>query len=119
MTEAGIHDLLAPLEPVTIRRLFGGRGIYKDGRMFALAGDGELFLKVDEETVAEFRAAGSTPFIYHGGKKPIEMSYWRLPSEGYDDSAVLERFAVLALGAAGRAKPPKKRKAAAKRKEQT
>ena len=40
-----LHDLFEPVGPITIRRMFGGAGIYRDGIMFALVSDGEVYLK--------------------------------------------------------------------------
>ncbi|MEM0908996.1 MAG: TfoX/Sxy family protein [Pseudomonadota bacterium] len=110
MRKEEVEDLFSPITPVTIKRMFGGLGVYRDGLMFALVAYGELFLKVDDETRAAFEEAGSSPFVYDGGKKPITMSYWRLPDDAYDDPDVLSEFAHLAFGAAHRAGSKKTRK---------
>lgn len=109
MTEADVIDIFADVAPVTVRRMFGGLGVYRDGLIFALVVGGELYLKIDEETRPEFEAVGSEPFVYDGGKKAVTMPYRRMPAECYDDPEVLERFAGLAFDAAARAGPPRKR----------
>jgi DNA transformation protein and related proteins len=40
MDDAAIRDMFAGLGPVTIRRMFGGKGIYHDGIIVALEIDG-------------------------------------------------------------------------------
>jgi len=109
MTPADIEDLFAGITPVTIKRMFGGLGIYRDDRIFGLVAYDELFLKADAESAPAFAAAGSTQFIYEGGKTPVAMPYWRLPAEAFDDADVLARFTHLAFEAAARAGPPKKK----------
>jgi TfoX/Sxy family transcriptional regulator of competence genes len=59
-----IRELFVPFGPVTIRRMFGGAGIYCDGQMFALLFDGAIFLKVDETSIPDFEREGSQPFVY-------------------------------------------------------
>ena len=48
-------ELLAPLEGVTARRMFGGGGLYLEDTMFAIVADDVLFLKVDETNQATSR----------------------------------------------------------------
>ena len=121
MSPADISDLFADIAPVTTRRMFGGFGIYRDGAIFALVLGGELFLKTDAQTVAEFEEAGSSPFVYDHGKGPVRLPYWRLPAEAFDDPDELARFTQLAFATASRtgtpqrrAKPPRSRRASQK-----
>ena len=101
-------EQLAPLGPVTLRRMFGGGGVYTDGLMFGLVADDVLFLKVDDGNRAIFQAEGSVPFVYEAKGKSVTMSYWRLPERLYDEPEDLLTFARAALGAARRgAKSPK------------
>ena len=69
-----VLDLLAPLGPVTARRMFGGFGIYLDGVMFALIADDILYLKVDDRTRPDYEAAGSAPFRPRPRGKPFTMA---------------------------------------------
>jgi len=98
-----IRDLFASLGPVRIRRMFGGQGIYSGELMFALEIGGELFLKVDDNTMPAFRAAGSRPFVYKRDGRAAEMSYWLLPDGALDDPDEAARWGRLALEAATRA----------------
>ena len=104
-----INDLFAPFGPVTVRRMFGGAGIYRDGLMFALVFDGAIFLKVDEASIPEFEREGSRPFVYTRAKSPgkigrASLSYWRLPERLYDDPEELAVWAERALAIAQRKK---------------
>ena len=104
-----INDLFAPFGPVTVRRMFGGAGIYRDGLMFALVFDGAIFLKVDDASIPDFEREGSRPFVYTRAKSPgkigrASLSYWRLPERLYDDPEDLARWAERALVIARRKK---------------
>lgn len=90
--------------------MFGGAGLYRDGVMFGLVSDGEIFLKCDAEIEARFRAAGCRPFAYKKDGKQVSMSYWSLPSEALDDGDALKLWADLAFQAALRAPKAKSRK---------
>ena len=106
MDEAWLHDLFEPFGPISIRRMFGGFGIYRDGLMFALVADGVLHMKADAETEPALMAAGSGPFAYEGRGRPVRTSYWRLPEEALDDPDALLRWARLAFEASLRARKP-------------
>jgi DNA transformation protein len=98
----GIRELFADVLNVRIRRMFGGHGIYDGELMFALESGGEIYLKTDSETQAQFDAAGSTPFIYSRDGKPYAMSYWVMPAEALDDTDLLRLWTGRALEAARR-----------------
>jgi len=95
-------ELLAPLGAVHARRMFGGHGFYLDARMFALEADGGLYLKVDAASKPAFRAEGSAPFVYEGGGRSVQMSYWSAPDAALDSAEAMLPWARLALLAAER-----------------
>jgi DNA transformation protein and related proteins len=118
-----IRDLFAPFGPVTLKRMFGGAGIYSEGLMFALLFDGAIFLKVDEASIPDFEREGSRPFVYTRAKSRgrvgrHSLSYWRLPEQLYDDPDELALWAARALAIAQRKKfaprPRGKRNAASR-----
>ena len=106
MDPDAIRDLFSSLGPVRIRRMFGAHGIYLGEVMFALAADGELYLKADAATLDAFRAAGSRPFTYERQGRTARLNYWRLPDAAIDDPDAAACWARRALDAArrGRAK---------------
>ena len=94
MDSEAIKDLFAAFGTVTVRRMFGGAGIYADGIMIGIAFDGEVYLKADEQTVADFAAEGAHPFAYatKDGERTL-ASYWSLPLRLYDDPEELAAWA--------------------------
>jgi DNA transformation protein len=109
MDEAAIADLFAPAFSVRTRRMFGGLGIYAGELMVALAFDGEIFLKISDETRPHFVAAGSEPFRYTARSRERQIGYWKLPAAAFDDSELLCRFSELALAAAREAAEKRRR----------
>ena len=94
---------MQPWAAVSARRMFGGHGLYRDGLMFALEAHGMLYLKVDEPSRPAFTAAGCRPFIYDGGGRRVEMSYWSAPPECAESAAAMARWCTLGWQAALRA----------------
>lgn len=118
MDDEVLRDLLQDFGPVTIRRMFGGKGIYHQGLIFALVVRDELLFKADDATIPQFMDAGATQWTYEGrkGGEPVAMPYWSVPSEAFDDPEVMTRWARLAYDAALRSEKTKpKTKSAAKR----
>jgi len=114
-----IHELFGQFGPVTVRRMFSGAGIFRDGLMFGLIIRDVIYLKVDETNAAEFEREGSMPFTYTRGRKsgrPSEhaLPYWRLPERLYDDPDELAAWARRAFAVAERkrfaGRKPAKRK---------
>ena len=114
-----IHDLFQPFGAVSVRRMFGGAGLFADGVMFGLVSGGQIYLKVDATTVPCFEREQCEPFEYStkNGKRAL-TSYWRLPDRLYDDADELAQWARQALAAARRGaevKPESKRRTKTKR----
>lgn len=110
---AYLHDLFAAFGPVSVRAMFGGQGVYAEGRMFALVADGIVYIKVDSDSRPAFEAAGSHPFVYHGKGAPTVMQYFTIPDSDLDDPEAVAKWARLGAAAALRAaasKAPKRRK---------
>jgi DNA transformation protein and related proteins len=79
---------------ITIRKMFGGAGIYFEGTMFGLVADDTIYLKVNENNKAKFEEIGMGPFTYDGKKgKPIKMSYYQLPEDILEDTEELRQWA--------------------------
>jgi len=57
-----VIDQLAGWGEVTARRMFGGAGLYCDGKMFGLVADDVAYLKVDDSNREDFVKAGASPF---------------------------------------------------------
>ena len=109
-----IRDLFAPFGPVTMKRLFGGAGLYREGFIFGLVFDGAIFLKVDETSIPDFEREGSGPLVYSRAERSgaVALPYWQLPERLYDDPEELAIWAARALAVSERKKlaPRRRRK---------
>lgn len=106
---AYVIELFAPWADVSTKRMFGGGGIYRSGRMIGLMADDQIYLKVNDATRPHFQSAGSHAFVFQTkGGQGIAMSYWSLPPEALDDMDALKLWADRAWAAAAKAKPPAK-----------
>jgi DNA transformation protein len=112
--EAFVRELFAGLGPVSIRRMFGGGGVYARGVMFALLADETIYLKTAPALDPLFDAEDCPPFIYQPPNGPaVAMSYRRMPEAALDDpdmAADWGRRSLEAQLAAAAARPPRKRK---------
>lgn len=98
---------------VTARRMFGGHGLYADGRFFALIDDDTLYLKCDEATRARFDALELPPFVYAKDGKGMALSYRRAPDDALESPAAMRLWTRLAVEAALRAAAAKAKPGAA------
>ncbi len=98
-----VLHLLAPLGDVRVRRMFGGRGLFLEGRMFALISrNGGLFLKADEINKGEFEARGC---LAHN-----DIFYFSTPDEALQSWEEMAPWAQGAVGAAERAAAKKSKR---------
>ncbi|MBV8797673.1 MAG: TfoX/Sxy family protein [Hyphomicrobiales bacterium] len=112
MDAEGLKALFEPFGPITVKRMFGGAGVYAEGLCFAIELRGEVFLKTDALSQAQFSAVGSEPFVYVAKGQSRPTSYWSLPAAAHEDGDELRRWATTGFeaarrAAAARAKPRK------------
>jgi DNA transformation protein len=101
MDNVEIEEIFAGLGPVTITRLFGGKGVYFQGLIVGIVMRGELLLKADDETSPRFEAAGAVQWTYAGRRgKVVRMPYWSVPAEAFDDPETMTEWTRLAHRAA-------------------
>ena len=96
-----VLDQLADWGEVRAKRMFGGAGLYRQGKMFGLIANDVAYLKVGELNREDFHQAGSRlfqPFPH----KPTTMPYGELPAEVLEDRDELARWAEKALAVAAR-----------------
>jgi len=105
-----LKELLEGQGRVSVRRMFGGHGIYLDGVFVAIVDEGRPYFKADEHSAGDFRSAGGEPFVFESRGKRIETSYWSVPESAFDSAEDMRPWARLALEAARRkpAKPERK-----------
>lgn len=98
---AFVTELLSPIGHVTVRRMFGGAGIYCDGTMFALVTDDVLYFKTSDRTREQFITEQSAPFAFsHKSGRHIETSYWRVPERLFEEGDELRTWALEAMAIA-------------------
>ena len=109
MAPDDIVELFSVFGPVTVRRMFGGAGIYADDTMFGLIADGAIYLKTGESNATMFEREQLAPFTFskRTGERVV-TSYRRMPDRLYDDPDELAVWARAALAAALQPKPRKK-----------
>lgn len=99
-----VRDLLADFEPLRIKRMFGGAGVYSGDLFFAILVEDTLYLKVDEGNRGGYEGRGLRPFSYvRKDGRMATMSYYPVPSELLDNPEALAPWAREALDAAQRA----------------
>ena len=110
---AHVREQLAPLGSVTVRRMFGGAGVFLDGLMFGLIVDEALYFKANAATQPDFEGEGLAPFSYQrsDGQRTV-MSYWRAPERLLDETDEMLIWArkAVAVAKVGAAKAPATRR---------
>lgn len=102
-------EQLAPLGEVSAKSMFGGWGIYHEGRMFALVADDTLYFKVDDANRADFEREGLQAFRYQRTDREVAvMSYYQPPAAAIDDRELLCAWARKGIEAAARSAAKKK-----------
>jgi DNA transformation protein and related proteins len=96
-----VADQLAGVGDVVLKRMFGGVGLYFDGKMFGLIDDDTTYLRVDDATRPEFLKRKMSPF-HPMRRDPTKVSqnYYQLPAEVLEDSEALVAWAKRAIQAA-------------------
>jgi DNA transformation protein len=100
-----VIDQLANWADVSVRKMFGGAGLYCDGKMFGLVADDIAYLKVDDSNKEDFLEAGSSPFNPFPEKaKTTVMSYYEIPADILEDRDQLAAWAERSLSVAKKKK---------------
>jgi DNA transformation protein len=105
MDNSAIEDMFDSLGPVTVKNMFGGKGVYSHGLIVGCWIDGEMVLKADAVSAPLFEAAGSKQWAYdHKNGRQVKMPYWSIPDVALDDADEMGKWAKIAFEAAVRAK---------------
>lgn len=116
MDDGFLQDLFSSVGPISIRKMFGGQGIYADGRIIAVVlSSGDLYVKGDADSAPTYEARGMPKWTYTNTKSgsTSSMPYWRVSETALDDADEMADLARLATETALRApaKKPKKKRA--------
>ncbi|MCW8196612.1 TfoX/Sxy family protein [Proteobacteria bacterium 005FR1] len=102
-----LHEVFENFGTISVRRMFGGKGIFRDGLMFALVADETLYLKADEESLSYFEERELSAFEYQRRGKMVKLSYYEAPGEVLEDREQAAVWAERSYAAALRAKRPR------------
>lgn len=91
-----ILDQFSAWGEVTARRMFGGAGLFREGKMFGLVADNVAYLKVDKTNKDKFLAAGSSP-LKPFPNRPTILSYLEIPPDILEDPEELIEWAQESL----------------------
>lgn len=96
-------DIFRLFGPISLRRMFSGYGVFRDGIMFGLVYEETLYLKADAENRADFRDQGLSQFEYIRQGKVVGLSYYQAPEAVLEDSNEAALWARRSFEAALRA----------------
>ena len=91
-------DKLPTRQRVTARAMFGGHGLYADGRFFAVVYRGRAYFKTDQRSRGAYVDRGLPHFRPYPGKHLT--AYYEVPRDVLDDREELVRWARAAIRAA-------------------
>jgi len=94
-----VIDQLSGWGDVSVRRMFGGAGLYCEGAMFGLIADDVAYLKADDSNREAFLQAGSSAFQPFPDKK-MTMPYYDIPVDVLENRDELAGWAERSLAVA-------------------
>jgi DNA transformation protein len=101
-------DQMSALSGVSLRRMFGGAGLFRDGIMFGLIAEDTLYLKADDTSRPSFEAVGMGPFVYEAKEgRQMAMPYFQVPTDILEDRERLSGWARTAHDVAKKTAKPK------------
>ena len=105
-----VLEQLERIGPVTARSMFGGVGLYAQGRFFALIAEDRLYFKVDDLTRGDYEQEGMEPFRPFGEEHA--MGYYEVPVDVLENAPRLASWMQKAIDVAERAKRSKRKRKA-------
>ena len=86
LTAELLLDKLSHIGGITSKKMFGGHGIFHEGKMFAIVNSkGQSYLKADDSNRTDFEVFGS--------HKHSRMPYLSIPQKIFDDPETLVTWA--------------------------
>jgi DNA transformation protein len=86
-----ITDQLSEFGQFETKRMFGGVGFFREGKMFAMLANNVFRLKTDSSNRKDFEEKGMEP-LYTSSKNKT-MPYWEVPVEVLEDKHELKKWA--------------------------
>jgi DNA transformation protein len=91
-----VEDQLHALGAVSVRRMFGGYGLYRGARFFGILHRGRLYFKTDAQSRRHYLAHGMLPF--RPNPRQTLASYYEVPAAILEDAEELVTWARRAVG---------------------
>lgn len=104
-----VLDQLEQMGYLTVKKMFGGAGIYYEGLIFGLLADDVLYFKVDDSNRSDYKQAEMEPFKPFDDKSMV-MPYYEVPIDILEDRHVLFEWARKACIASRNTLSTKKKK---------
>jgi DNA transformation protein and related proteins len=98
-----IRDQLQDLDEVTLRRMFGGYGIYAGSQFFAILLAGRLYFKTDSQSRVRYTERGMEAL--RATAKQVLTNYYEVPPDVVEEPEQLASWArrAIAVGSIRRA----------------
>jgi DNA transformation protein len=90
-----VEDQLRSLRGLTIKKMFGGYGIYRGEDFFAIIAGGRLYFKIDDKTKQDYIDRGMGPF--KATPKQTLKTYYEVPVDVLEDDGELTAWARVAI----------------------
>ncbi|MBI4433407.1 TfoX/Sxy family protein [Candidatus Uhrbacteria bacterium] len=88
-----LQDLFLGMEGISSRRMFGGFGLYRHGRIFGIIINNGVYLKLSDPDAAELRRLGGAPFQYKNTRGTVvTMPYLLLPASLLEDRVQCQQW---------------------------
>ena len=118
-----LYDIFGESEPITARAMMGSHVLYYEGKTFAIVEGDELYFKGSKDTASWYLERGSKQFRVSRSLRPrresadsglavnrsegedVQMNYFLVPAEVYEDKETRDVWMDVALSVA---KQPKK-----------
>lgn len=97
-----LYDIFDEKDEVTARAMMGAHVLYKEGKVFAIAEDDELWLKGSSEVSSWYIERGARKFGYmkkdkEGNTALQEMNFYSVPEEVLEDKEVFNEWVEVAM----------------------
>ncbi len=87
-----ILDQLSKWGVVSVKRMFGGAGLYRNEKMFGIVADDVIYFKVDDSNRDKYEMEGFSP-LKPFPNRPTIMSYYEVPGDILEDPEELIEWA--------------------------
>jgi DNA transformation protein len=105
MDDTRISDFFVSVGKVSIKPVFGGKGIYLHGKIIAFQRKDELLVKGDKKVAAKIEEAGGTRMFYRsrrGHRQKVYLPYWSVPDSAYRNAEEMARWVKIGVEASKR-----------------